>query len=345
MKINKTILMSAVALMASSVIVKGQSTTSGTAGNNYAPTSFLGWGTASGDLPFKVNGNTKMVLQNTTGNFGIGTTNPLHRLHVSGNLLVNGSGANILIGGTTAPNGEWGMEYTYGGLNFWKPSGSSTFGNYFIFIKDNGNVGIGMPDQPGVAPAPIQKLDVNGRMQVRDGVIQRGGAAITTTSDLGLYSLVAGNYMRFVTNGAPFKFFSDGNINAIGGTQIMSLEANGKLILGTVSSTPGNYRLYVQGGIMTERARVAVSGTADWADYVFADNYKLKTITELETYVKSNKHLPNVPSAQDVVNEGIDIAKMDAKLLEKIEELSLYIIQLKNENMELLKRVENLESK
>jgi hypothetical protein len=151
--------------------------------------------------------------------------------------------------------------------------------------------------------------------------------------------------MRFVTNGAPFKFFSDGNINAIGGSQLMSLEANGKLILGTVSSTPGNYRLYVQGGIMTEKAKIAVSNTADWADYVFADNYKLKTITELEAYVKENKHLPNIPSAQEVVNEGLDVAKMDAKLLEKIEELSLYIIQLKKDNTELLKRMEKLESK
>lgn len=327
-----------------SLTVNAQSTV---ASNTFATGRFLGWGVTSGDLEFKVNNTTRMIMKNTSGLVGIGTTNPFQRLHVAGNVLINGAGSSLFIGGAgTNTSGEWGMEYVYGGLNFWKPFGSTGgLKNYLLYIKDNGNVGIGMPDNVGAAPIPLQKLDVNGRMHLKDGVIQRGGAAITTTSDLGLYSLVNGNYIRFVTNNAPFKFFSDGGVNSIGGAQLMSLEANGKLVIGTVSNTNGNYRLYVQGGIMTEKAKVAVSGTADWSDYVFADNYKLKTIAELEAYVKENKHLPNVPSAEEVVNEGIDIAKMDAKLLEKIEELSLYIIQLKKDNMELLKRVENLESK
>jgi hypothetical protein len=75
-----------------------------------------------------------------------------------------------------------------------------------------------------------------------------------------------------------------------------------------------------------------------WPDYVFEKNYKLKTIPELEVFLKENKHLPNVPSAAEVTKEGIDVATMNAKLLEKIEELSLYIIEQN-------KRIEALEQK
>lgn len=88
-----------------------------------------------------------------------------------------------------------------------------------------------------------------------------------------------------------------------------------------------DYKLFVQGGILTERVRVALRGTADWADYVFAKDYKLKSLKEVENFIAENKHLPDVPSAEDVVKEGIDMAKMDAKLLQKIEELTLYMIE------------------
>jgi hypothetical protein len=94
-------------------------------------------------------------------------------------------------------------------------------------------------------------------------------------------------------------------------------------------------------------AKVAVRTTADWSDYVFDNNYKLPTFNQLENYITTNKHLPDVPSAEEVVcNGGIDVAKMDAKLLQKIEELNLYVIQLEKENKkqdalidELLKKV------
>src|SRR5690606_910854 len=95
------------------------------------------------------------------------------------------------------------------------------------------------------------------------------------------------------------------------------------------------YRLFVEDGILTEKVKVAVKNTSDWADYVFADEYKLMPLEQVEKFVKENNHLPNVPSAVEVVESGIDVAKMDAKLLEKIEELTLYIIQQQKEINEL----------
>jgi hypothetical protein len=78
--------------------------------------------------------------------------------------------------------------------------------------------------------APIQTLDVNGRLNVRNGVIQRGGTAITATADLGLYSRVSGNWMRYVTNGARHAFFTTEGADGVGsGSPQFAIEANGNL--------------------------------------------------------------------------------------------------------------------
>ncbi len=107
---------------------------------------------------------------------------------------------------------------------------------------------------------------------------------------------------------------------------------------------PGTYRLYVADGIMTEKVRVALKNTGDWADYVFADDYKLRSLAEVEAFVKENKHLPGVPSAEEVQKTGIDMASMDAKLLEKIEELTLYVIGIQKENESLRKEIEAIKN-
>lgn len=122
-----------------------------------------------------------------------------------------------------------------------------------------------------------------------------------------------------------------------GTSERIRINKNGKVrISSTDIATPDGYRLFVEDGILTEKVRVAVEGTADWADYVFADNYNLMPLNEVEAFTKENKHLPNVPSAEDVVNQGLDVAQMDAKLLEKIEELTLYLIE-QNKQIEELK--------
>jgi hypothetical protein len=109
------------------------------------------------------------------------------------------------------------------------------------------------------------------------------------------------------------------------------------VIGGSSVSTPGTYKLYVEDGILTEKVKVAIKTTLNWSDYVFAKDYKLKPLNEVASFIKENNHLPGVPSAEEVVKDGIDVAAMDAKLLEKIEELTLYIIDLKNE-VEKLKK-------
>jgi hypothetical protein len=97
----------------------------------------------------------------------------------------------------------------------------------------------------------------------------------------------------------------------------------------------GGYSLYAQYGILTERVKVALTNGGNWSDYVFDKNYKLAPLSEVESYIKDNHHLPGVPSADDVVCDGIDMASMDATLLKKIEELTLYVLELKKENQEI----------
>ncbi|WP_332368758.1 hypothetical protein [Spirosoma telluris] len=119
-----------------------------------------------------------------------------------------------------------------------------------------------------------------------------------------------------------------------------------------IKRLPEGYKLYVSEGILTEKVKVALKDSDEWADYVFADNYKLRTLNDVERYVKQNKHLPGVPSAEQVAKEGIDVGKMDAKLLEKIEELTLYLIEqrkeldsIREENKQMKAKMLLLESK
>lgn len=121
--------------------------------------------------------------------------------------------------------------------------------------------------------------------------------------------------------------------------ELMRVNQDGKVRIGNGTNdikTPAGYKLFVEEGILTEKVKVAVKTTADWADYVFATDYKLMPLAEVEQFTKENKHLPNVPSAKEMVNNGLDVAQMDAKLLEKVEELTLYLIE-QNKQIELLK--------
>ncbi len=110
-----------------------------------------------------------------------------------------------------------------------------------------------------------------------------------------------------------------------------------KVVIGTGMDTlPDGFSLFVRKGILAERVRVAVANSSKWADYVFEDNYDLMPLDKVEEFIDANDHLPNVPSAAEVAEGGIDLAEMSAKHMEKIEELTLYLIEAN-------KRIENLE--
>ncbi|MCG8311535.1 MAG: LamG domain-containing protein [Cytophagales bacterium] len=100
------------------------------------------------------------------------------------------------------------------------------------------------------------------------------------------------------------------------------------------------YKLAVAGKIIAEEVKVALQ--TNWPDHVFDEKYKLNNLTYLENYIKTNKHLPNIPNAEFVAKEGYNLGEMDSKLLEKIEELTLYLIEQNKRTELLIKEVELL---
>ena len=103
---------------------------------------------------------------------------------------------------------------------------------------------------------------------------------------------------------------------------------NGVIQIGNVQPPSGyaNYKLSVNGQIAAQEVNVITN--AGWFDYVFDDDYKLQTLSDLKKYVKENKHLPDIPSEEDVCKKGVNLGEMNSLLLKKVEELYLYVIQL-----------------
>lgn len=110
-------------------------------------------------------------------------------------------------------------------------------------------------------------------------------------------------------------------------------KANSFLGIGTSNFTDGSdiYRLSVKGAIRADRVKVYTT----WADFVFEKSYTLPTLEEVEEHIKKNGHLKDIPSATEVETNGIELGEMNKKLLQKVEELTLYVIQLNKELKEV----------
>jgi hypothetical protein len=120
-----------------------------------------------------------------------------------------------------------------------------------------------------------------------------------------------------------------------------SVGISNNLRIGTTAANGvySNYKLSVDGDMIAKRCVIQVS---DWADYVFDDDYSLPSLNEVEAFVNENKHLPGVPDACEVADKGIEVGEMNKILLQKVEELTLYMIQLKKQNDQLQSQIDDL---
>lgn len=206
-------------------------------------------------------------------------------------------------------------------------------------VNSSGNIGL------AGAPANDIALKVSGRTQVLTNILSdtfyvgNEGA----NHDNG-NSLVFLRYTQYQPNNPGIIDVAGWGTSAAYGW-IMSLRANGKLFLGTNPNNSctdcNDYRLFVKDGIRTEKVKVDIASSNGWADYVFDDSYKLMDLNSLENYIKTNKHLPEVPSTDEAIKNGIELKEMNILLLKKVEELTLYVIQQQKEIQKLKNTVKN----
>ena len=292
-------------------------------------------------------GNYNLFMGNGSG--GATTTGAGNTAIGDGSALHNTTGQrNVAIGQYSALNNQTGTDNVFigygakaGTANPTNVTNSVALGANAIVNASNSvilggsgvNVGIG-----NSAPSA--------RLEVSSGVANTTGMKFSNLT----YSFVPStNASKFLTVDATgnviLATYASGAREAASvsvadalwqrnGQFLQSLKGESIIIGSNVSKTPAGYRLYVEDGILTEKVKVAIKTTADWSDKVFDAGYKLKSLAEVNQFILTNKHLPGVPSAADVVEQGVDVGKMDAKLLEKIEELTLYSIQLEKDNQQ-----------
>jgi hypothetical protein len=152
---------------------------------------------------------------------------------------------------------------------------------------------------------------------------------------VGTLNATAGNYAFAVMNNAN----PDGSSAPGGGKQLLYVRGDGNVGIGT--SVP-QATLAVNGDIFAKKIKVTQTG---WPDFVFKQDYPLPSLQEVANFIIVNKHLKDIPSEKEVSENGIDLGEMNKKLLQKIEELTLYIIDLKKESEQQQQRILKLENK
>lgn len=148
-------------------------------------------------------------------------------------------------------------------------------------------------------------------------------------------SLICVNYMinDQPVNQNMISDIQDFESNMTGTYNIAEMNIQGRVNIGTEIGNPA-YRLQVKGKIRSEEIKVEAQ---NWPDYVFNPLYVLPNLNETEEFIKENKHLPGMPSAGEVAENGIELGRMNSKLLEKIEELTLHLVNQAAE-IEILKK-------
>lgn len=268
----------------------------------------------------------KLIIEDYNGNIardngglGIGTLAPLEKFHLaSGKLFVQGDylGAYNSSSGPLIRLGEWPTSTYTAGLGITQGEGVDVLDldfyslyqtpNLQMKLTAGGRLGIGIA-------SPQQKLHVNGNIALADNSYVQGANGYTT-------------------------FYTSANVP-------QAVRTGGLAVTNEYTETAPVNGLYVKGnvgiGTMNPQTELAVKGTItakkmvvtqlNWADYVFEQAYQLPSLDQVETYIKKHKHLPDVPSTKEVEKNGVDVGNNQALLLKKIEELTLYVIELKKE--------------
>jgi hypothetical protein len=300
-----------------------------------------------------MNNSTKFSVQNNTDNYGINsysyknTTSNLYGIYTyAGNPSGNVYGLYSSVGGTAGK--RWAGYFNGGDVEV---NGGAIRANNDIIIGKGNNQYIfstqsWMPNNPPkvfIAPkiANTNVWDWDNQIifdHTGSLLVTGGNIGIGTTSPTSKLHLVASsssspinaftldvNSFSTVENMNVSTFFRVRDIGA--GTTPFVIKGNGNVGIGTDAP---DHMLTVKGTIHAREVLVDLNGPL--ADYVFEPDYTLMPLSEVESFVKANKHLPEIPSAAEVKENGLNMGEMQNKLLQKIEELTLYVIELQKTN-------------
>jgi hypothetical protein len=263
-------------------------------------------------LTFRTRGSSlgsgaDMTIQN--GNVGIGTSTPHAPLQFANTYLLN---RKIVLYETANDEDQFYGFGVNGSTLRYQVDGATSSHVFYAGTPHNGSI-------------ELMRIAGNGNINVAGTGSFKGLQLTTGTLAQGniLVSDAAGN--------ATWASSSSVSGSTVSGNDVFFNNTGGIGV--NCTSIPTGYKLSVNGDIRSRRMRV---DQESWCDYVFAESYYLRPLNELEAFIQTYKHLPEIPSEQEVKKEGIDLGEMDAKLLKKVEELSLYIIQLE-------KRISGLE--
>jgi hypothetical protein len=216
----------------------------------------------------------------------------------------------------------------------------------FFIDEENENIGIG-------TTTPSEKLEVNGLIRINGAstVDNNSPGLVLASNDDFLYDNQYINHYGFGFHGyqdgsssqtEPANSYMSGYFGVdffTNGENRMRISRDGIVSIGTVNRQEG-YHLAVNGNIKSKEIKVETG----WSDFVFYKNYNLPTLEQVETHIAEKGHLKDIPSAKEVAKNGIFLGDMNAKLLQKIEELTLYAIAQEKKITAQQKAINQLES-
>lgn len=274
-------------------------------------------------------GRGNLVLQFTdprnpslvAGNIGVGIDSPFYKLSLNGDMAMYNGNSFI---GFFGNNGSDLLINSKTGSTLGGTSPDNLLLQYSSVLgATTGRVGIS-------TNAPTGKLHVYGT----SGELFRAGNSTTAIQ-------MSDDFIQFIGAGAG-KFFMQlaGNnltLSNSSGNNSAILTLNGSQVtIGQITPATG-YKLSVGGKAICEELKVQLQG--NWPDYVFKKDYQLKSFDELRSFIQQNNHLPNIPKASELEKTGIEVGEMQRKMMEKIEELTLYILQLEQQVQEMKKQL------
>jgi hypothetical protein len=323
--------------------------------------SKLSWGTGSSESFFLAGGSCTIWANgaerfrvNPNGSVGIGTTQPVGNLHVAGTTQ-----STELIEATQ--DGFASLSLKSNGKKFeWSKRGSTQNDNLELHYHD----GTAYKSHPYLQVQPdgnmiVQANTNHGVFRLKSGTVNAGSVIVdfadhpdmanTSYGYIGMSNDIAWaapvNSMCFVSTKKGSKTAKDimmwANDAPTASNAAITIKANtGNVGIGT--SDPMQYRLAVNGDAIFTKIKVKTYAT--WPDYVFHPSYTLRPLSDLEKYIKEHGHLPEVPSAKEVEDNGMDVADNQALLLKKIEELTLYVIEQEKQLREIKNEVEKFKA-